>query len=405
VTQTNSLDAVNSAVINFFLAEGVDLRPNTGKNVFWNDRQGTLLVRATSQDLDIIEAAIHVLNIAPPQVTIKAKFVEVTQNDSRALDFGILLGNTLAAGGRIGMQGGSALTFNGAPTTANPLGTFPGSFTTGPDGTTVNTTIAPTAGDANLTGGIRNLLNAPPVFTLSGILTDPQFRVIINALEQRDGADVLSEGQVTTLSGRQAQIQVVDIRQIVTGTTLGGFAGGGGGGVGGGVGANVVTPGSQNIQPIPQPFPLGPTLDVIPYVDADGYTIQMTIIPTVVEFVGYDDPGPFSIQVQALSGAGGASVPLTAVLPLPHFRLRQVTTSCIVWDGQTVVLGGLISENITRLKDKVPVLGDVPLISRMFRSEKNGTEERNILVFITATIVDPAGNRVHPEETASTRRK
>jgi type II secretory pathway component GspD/PulD (secretin) len=101
-------------------------------------------------------------------------------------------------------------------------------------------------------------------------------------------------------------------------------------------------------------IPIGPTLDVIPYVSADGFTIQMTIIPTITEFLGYDDPGAFVPQAQSVGGVGGAALPITAVLPLPHFRVRQVTTSAIVWDGQTVVLGGLITENVTNSKIRFP---------------------------------------------------
>src|ERR1039457_511347 len=84
--------------------------------------------------------------------------------------------------------------------------------------------------------------------------------------------------------------------------------------------------------------------------------------------------------------------------PRPHFRLRQVTTSCIVWDGQTVVLGGLISDNVTRVKDQVPVLGDLPWVGRLFRSEQNQSSKQNLLIFVTPTIIDPAGNRVHTAE-------
>ena len=109
--------------------------------------------------------------------------------------------------------------------------------------------------------------------------------------------------------------------------------------------------------------------------------------------LGYDDPGPFLIQAQIGNGA-----PLTAQLPLPHFRVRQVTTSAIVWDGQTIVLGGLISENISRLKDKVPVLGDLPILGPLFRSESNFSQKKNLVIFVTPTIIDPAGNRVHTDE-------
>ena len=118
----------------------------------------------------------------------------------------------------------------------------------------------------------------------------------------------------------------------------------------------------------------------------------MTIIPTITEFVGYDTS---SFQVIA----GGSSQNLAQAVPLPRIRTRQVTTSCVVWDGQTVVLGGLISEDIQKVKDKVPVLGDLPLFGRMFRSESSSTSKKNLLIFVTPTIIDPAGNRLHsPEE-------
>jgi general secretion pathway protein D len=78
--------------------------------------------------------------------------------------------------------------------------------------------------------------------------------------------------------------------------------------------------------------------------------------------------------------------------------LRQVTTSAIVWDGQTVVLGGLTTEDVTKLKDKVPVLGDLPLVGRLFRSESNQTKKKNLVIFVTPTIIDPAGNRMHSED-------
>lgn len=142
------------------------------------------------------------------------------------------------------------------------------------------------------------------------------------------------------------------------------------------------------IQPTTAPVPIGPTLDVIPHVSADGYTIQLNLLPTVTEFLGYDDPGQFRAVVGTLA----------APVPLPKFRIRQVVTSSIVWDGQTIVLGGLISEAVAKRKDKVPVLGDLPLVGRLFRSEASSSSKKNLVIFVTPTIVDPAGNRVHDED-------
>ncbi len=383
----------------FFLAAGVDLAPP--KQVFFNDRLGQLMVRATLQDLDTIEQAVQILNMAPPQLTLEAKFAEVSQDDTRSLGFDWFLGNTLIGGGRVGMQTGTAPSY-GSPATsgtaANPSGIFPGPAPLDAAGNPILTPgfVFPSASDNFLTSGLRN--SAPTLATITGILTDPQFRVAIRALEQRQGVDLLSAPKVTTLSSRQAQIKIVDVRYIVTdietdqtsgGSTYNGYpgtAGGGGGGVG------------SLIQPIAEPYELGPVLDVVPYVSADGFTIQMTLIPTIKEFVGYDLDSAklFSTQVQSV-GATAAN-PLTQITPLPIFRLRQVVTSAIVWDGQTVVLGGLISENVSKTKDKVPLLGDLPLVGRLFRSESSQTRKKNLLIFVTPTIIDPAGNRVHTEE-------
>src|SRR5205085_6872591 len=253
------------------------------------------------------------------------------------------------------------------------------------------------ATDNVLTGGLRN--SAPAVLTYTGILTDPQFRVVIHALEQRQGVDLISAPKITTMSARQAQIKVVDVKYIVTDLDLnqtssggGGVAGANGAAFGGG---GVV---GSTIQPITEPIELGPVLDIVPYVSADGYTVQMTIIPTLREFVGYDLETAKLFQAQAQSVGGAAASPLTTTTPLPQFRLRQVVTTAIVWDGQTVVLGGLISENVTKTKDKVPLLGDLPIMGRLFRSESSMTIKKNLLIFVTPTIIDPAGNRLHSEE-------
>jgi len=142
------------------------------------------------------------------------------------------------------------------------------------------------------------------------------------------------------------------------------------------------------ITPTAAQIPFGPVLDVIPYVAADGYTIHMSIVPTLTEFLGYDTE--FSATFQTVVG----NQPLQPT-PLPSFRVRQVVTTSIVWDGQTVVLGGLIAENVTKTKDKVPLLGDIPLLGRLFRSEASHSEKKNLVIFVTPKIIDPAGNRVN----------
>jgi general secretion pathway protein D len=157
---------------------------------------------------------MQALNMSPPQLTIEAKFTEVSQDDQKILGFDWYLGNTLMKGGAIGMQGGTAPSFVGAPGAANPSGVFPGpGSAVGQGGPAA---VPGSATDGQISGGLRNA-GAGSLLTFTGILTDPQFRVVIRALEQRQGVDLLSAPKITTLSGRQAQIKIVDIRYIVVG--------------------------------------------------------------------------------------------------------------------------------------------------------------------------------------------
>jgi general secretion pathway protein D len=138
-----------------------------------------------------------------------------------------------------------------------------------------------------------------------------------------------------------------------------------------------------------QQVEVGPVLDVVPYVLSDGYTINLTLIPSMTEFGGYD--------TQNIPTPTVANVVLVPNL-LPKFTVRQVITTVNIWDHQTIVLGGLISSTVQSTKDKVPMLGDLPLVGRLFQSQAKSSVHNNLMIFVTATIVDPAGNRVHSDD-------
>lgn len=149
--------------------------------------------------------------------------------------------------------------------------------------------------------------------------------------------------------------------------------------------------GVSAITPITQAVETGPILDVVPYVLSDGYTINMSLIPSVTVFNGYDTP-PVIPDV-----TGNLNVVQLPTI-LPNFTVRQVVASVNVWDNQTVVIGGLISSQVQNTKDKVPVIGDLPMVGRLFQSQSKSTQKNNLMIFVTATIVDPAGNRVHSDD-------
>ena len=176
---------------------------------------------------------------------------------------------------------------------------------------------------------------------------------------------------MTTLTGRQTQLQWVDLQTVLTATN------GTGAGVPGG------SPGLVTNQ-----VPIGPAVDICPFVGTDGFTIQLTVSASTSEFLGYDDPGQFVPQADS----DGSNKPHNAVLPLPRFRVLQMPThSAVVWDGQTLVLG-----RSDQIDYQIPVLGgDRPQIGRLFRSEP---KDKDFIIFLTPTIIDPAGNRVHSDD-------
>jgi len=144
------------------------------------------------------------------------------------------------------------------------------------------------------------------------------------------------------------------------------------------------------ITPQQQQVEVGPVLDVVPCVLSDGFTINLTLIPSLTEFAGYDTP-------PAIPGVNVANVVQVPTI-LPDFVVRQVVTTVNIWDNQTIVLGGLISSSVQSTKDKVPMLGDLPLVGRLFQSQSKTSVKKNLMIFVTATIVDPAGNRVHSDD-------
>jgi general secretion pathway protein D len=82
------------------------------------------------------------------------------------------------------------------------------------------------------------------------------------------------------------------------------------------------------------------------------------------------------------------------VINQPIFSTRKVTTSVSIWDGQTVVLGGLMREDVQKVEDKVPILGDLPLFGRLFRNSVDQHLKRNLIIFVSARLINPAGETV-----------
>src|SRR5260370_805419 len=309
----------------FFQSMGVSFPPNSSATFF--PHNGTLVVRNTADNLDMVDALVEQANASgPKQVEIEAKFIEITQTNLKELGFDWLLGpfnignhklfgsrGTAGTGTAVNSANFPVLDANGNPvgnggttfTNSNGTGTGGGPVTPGNrSGTFV---ISANALDALLAGGTGGMSVAPGIFGLAGVFTDPQFQVVIRALNQKKGIDLLSAPKVTTKSGQRAIIEIVREFRYPTTFTAPQVPSVASTVVGGSNPPVVVTPTT------PQTFETrntGVTLEVEPVVRADGAPSALNLVPQVVEFEGFINYGSAinAIGVNTILGIGGTSV-------------------------------------------------------------------------------------------------
>ncbi len=376
-----------------------------------------LVVRNTQENIDLIESLVNENQTVIKQVEIESKFIEITQANLKELSFDWTLGQGNIPGSTKAFFGGGTSGTGRSFTSADfPFSSGGGNLVGATPVTSGNRTgtfgISANAIDALLFGG-AGAVAAPGIFSVAGVFTDPQFQLVVRALNQQKGVDLLSAPRVTTKSGQKATIEI--IREFIYPTQFqppqipqnfnGGnsFNNGGGGVLGGGGVAGLLTGGSSSSSfPVTPTTPTnfekrntGVTLEVEPVIGPDNYTIDLNLQPQVVDFDGFINYGsPIQTTSTNLLGQSVPVVLTPNVINQPVFDTRKVSTSVSVYDGSTVVLGGLVREDIQKVNDKVPVLGDIPLVGRLFRSKIDQNIKRNLIIFVTAHLIDPAGQLI-----------
>ena len=368
----------------FLESQGVQFP--TGASANFLPSSSRLIVRNTQENLDLVDALVESsAETAPSQVEIESKFIEVSQDNLKELGFDWLLGQFGFPGGS-GVYGGGGTTgdqFNAVspPSGSGPFYPFRYPGTDVPVGVNPLTAGNRTGGTAITANALDALLLGNPVtgpasgvLALAGVFTNPQFQVVLRALNQKKGIDVLSAPKVTTKSGSQATVEIVrefrypeeyDPPQVPQET---------------GFGTQPITPATPTTFTMK---PVGVRLEVEPTVGADNYTIDLRLLPEVTEFEGFINYGS-PILNQGV-------VVTENVINYPVFSQRKVETTVSIYDGQTVALGGLIREDVQKVTDKTPLLGDIPVAGVLFRSQADKHIKRNLIIFVTAKLMDPAG--------------
>ena len=243
-----------------------------------------------------------------------------------------------------------------------------------------------TAALGGLSSGIRNVSSLigqtqQGQLSFTSVIGDNQFNTVIRALSQQSNNDILSAPKVITQNATTAIIRVVDERFFPESwepPTI-----------------TVVDSGEAqsvgiSVQPSLPNFgdarDLGVVLEVTPQVDPDGVSIEIELKPQVVQFVGLDTSfnGPIFVA--------GFGIPTALTrYDMPIISSRSIDTRVKVWDGETVVLGGLIQETVTMVNDRVPILADIPLVGWLFENKGENRQKQNLLIFVSARLVNNAG--------------
>ena len=320
-------------------------------SIILEEKTGALIVTHVPYYLQQVEQLLKQLDINPLQVLIEARFLEVTVTDADEWGFDAqLTGNAALTkkDDRDGATQGSGLQLSKLGTTlARGTKTSFSDFT-------------------NQTSG--NALNV----TIQGVLTGTQYSAVLHALRQNTKTKTLSAPRVTTLNNQTATIKVVtefvyasryqasvtrqdlngdgDFEDVVSGTRETRFVN------------------------VPQDFvtkDLGILLHVTPSIGQDLKTITLALKPEVSE--------------QKTTDSFGGEV------SLPRFTTRNLETTVVVENGQTVVLGGLMKDTTSSTTTRVPFFGSLPIIGKLFQKDDDTTERSNLLIFVTAQLINPTG--------------
>ncbi|MEP0203492.1 MAG: type II secretion system secretin GspD [Halioglobus sp.] len=314
--------------------DGAAKRSTSNKSTIEAD-EGTnsLIITADPDEMAALDGVIARLDIRRAQVLVEAIIVEMEMVDGQDLGLQWLFANQNGAFGS-NINAGDARARNIADAVLPP---------SDPEAT-------PLGDDEFDLGALAGALASTPGLSLGWgtIGDDLSMTVILNALKEQTNANILSTPSLLTLDNEEAYITVGQNVPFVTGS----FTNTGSGG-----------DGAQNPFQTIERENVGITLTVTPHIN-DGDSVVLDI-------------------EQEVSSLTGLSVIASDLIT----NERKIQTKVMAGDNRIVVLGGLIKDDVQDASQKVPVLGDIPFLGRLFRTDAVSVTKTNLLIFIRPTII------------------
>ena len=317
-------------------AQGGRSAANTGRaiSIEAHADSNSLVITAQPDMMRSLEEVLRQLDIRRAQVLVEAIIVEVFEGDGT--DFGVQWIN--ANGGGTNFSNGNIIPIvNVAGGAAVASQVTKGSTTTSVvNGSTVTTTVPDSNRDYSVLAEVLSGLNGAMLGFYKG-----DWAAILQAVRTSTNSNVLATPHITTMDNQEAFFLVGQEVPVITGSTTG----------------------SNNTNPFQQ-------------VDRQEVGIKLKVTPQINE----GDAVQLTIEQEVSSIGGATAVDIT-------INKREIKTTVMADDGATVVLGGLIDEDVQESESKVPILGDIPILGHLFKSTSVTKQKRNLMVFIKATIV------------------
>jgi len=343
---------------------------------------GKLVVRNTPNELNKIEQRIRDAQGEPPQkqFEVETKFLSFTENDVKNFTFNLQVsGNTSIPG----------------PGTPNAIYN-PGSASGGTDGLRGTGGINPGGGSITALQALLDPTYPQEASNQVGVnaqVFGRGFAAVLQLLQNAIGKDLVAAPRVTLADGKQSKIVIS--RQMFYPTT---YTQPNVPNNDQGVGAGFILPSnptgfeSRNI---------GTTLEVKGESTSIPKAVDLDFTNLLVEdFEGFVDYGVLISAAPLIPSTSGNNATTIGSAPflVPIFTKKSLQSRVRLIDGETVGMGGLISDTVQLVDDKVPLLGDIPMLGRLFRSEASQKIKSNLVIFCTLRIINPDGSLVFPED-------
>lgn len=330
----------------FFSDRGISFEdPNS--SIAFDTKTNKLIVKNTPDNLRRMDALLKEIDIQTPLVLIEAKILEISMNAVEELGFDWTLTY-------LNTNTNQRFTFGNVP---------------------VSDLYRPSS-EAN--NKLINNMNILPNFG-----SDNQFNLFLSvrAIDRTDRAEVISSPRLLTTSGLEASLNVDQQRYfpdswddpevtIINGTSY-----------------------TYN-PPVPdfEEQAVGTIFKVTPTVSPNNYTIIVKMNTDISKMTGWSNYD-YSIIIGGLmnSPADTTIGNVTPKMKMPEFSRRVVDTSVKIYDGETVVIGGILEDIATKKDDKWPFLGDVPMLGRLFTDSFSKSEKTNLLIFVTSRLMKGNG--------------